>query len=69
MVDLTRNEELILLSIWRLSDNAYGVAIRKNVMEITKKTLHYGSLYNTLDMLAKKGYVVTKTSDPVSVPT
>ncbi|MCP4728095.1 MAG: PadR family transcriptional regulator, partial [bacterium] len=57
MYDLSRNEELILLSIWRLKDDAYGVAIRRNVMEYTKRELHYGSLYNTLEILNRKGYV------------
>ncbi len=64
MEDLTKNEELILLSIWRLKDNAYGITIRKNVMEQTKRKLHYGSLYNTMYKLEKKGFVITENSDP-----
>ena len=64
MQELSKNEELILLSIWKLKDDAYGVTIRKSVMEITSKTLHYGSLYNTLDLLARKGLVVSKKSEP-----
>ena len=64
MHNLTQNEELILLSIMKLEDNAYGVTIRKNVMKITKRTLHYGSLYNTLDLLVKKGPVIAKRSEP-----
>jgi DNA-binding PadR family transcriptional regulator len=64
---LSKNEELILLAIWRLKDNAYGVTIRSKVMEITRRTLHYGSLYNTLDLLMKKKLVTIKESQPQSV--
>lgn len=67
MEDLTRNEELILLSIWRLADNAYGISIRKNVMDITGRKLHYGSLYNMLYKMVRKGLVTTENSGPESV--
>jgi len=66
MHNLTQNEELILLSILKLKDDAYGVPIRRNVMQITEKTLHYGSLYNTLDHMVKKGLVITKRSEPLA---
>lgn len=66
MVGLTRNEELILLSIWKLRDDAYGVTIRENFREITGKTLNYGSLYNTLYLLLRKGLVISQESDPLS---
>jgi DNA-binding PadR family transcriptional regulator len=66
MVDLTRNEELILLSIWKLKQNAYGVTIRANIKTITGKSLNYGSLYNTLYRLAQRGFVTTNESAPLS---
>ena len=47
MQELTRNEELILLSIWKLEDGAYGVTIRDNFRRITGRTLNYGSLYSS----------------------
>lgn len=62
--NLSKNEELIMLSIWRLEDIAYGSSIRNNVMKITQGTLHYGSMYNTLELLEKKGYVKTTESEP-----
>lgn len=67
MFELSKNEEMILLAIWKLKDNAYGVTIRAKVMEATRKTLHYGSLYNTLDLLMKKKLVTIKESQPLSV--
>ncbi|MGD8535034.1 MAG: helix-turn-helix transcriptional regulator [Candidatus Aminicenantes bacterium] len=66
MYELTRNEELVLLSIWRLKDNAYGVTIRENFKQITGKTLNYGSLYNTLYLLVRRGLVESRESEPLS---
>ena len=65
--DLSRNEELILLAIWRLGEEAYGVTIRRRVMEITRRPLHYGSLYNTLDLLIRKDLVGVEISAPRAV--
>ena len=64
MVDLTKNEELILLSISKLNGNAYIVTIRKNLTEVTGKTFNYGSLCNTLSSLARKGLIISKNSAP-----
>ncbi len=66
MARLSRNEEIILLSIWKLDDNAYGVTIRKSFMEMTRQILHYGSLYNTLELLTRKGFVTCRESRPES---
>jgi DNA-binding PadR family transcriptional regulator len=66
MQELTRNEELILLSIWKLEDSAYGVTIRENFRRITGRTLNYGSLYNTLYLLVRKGLVAQQESEPLS---
>ncbi|MCP4728282.1 MAG: hypothetical protein GY863_24815 [bacterium] len=67
MRELTKHEELILLSIWRLKDNAYGVTIRKKILEITEKTINYGSLCNTLYLLVRRGFIIPGDSDPESV--
>lgn len=66
MQELTKNEELILLSIWKLADRAYGVTIRENFRYITGKNLNYGSLYNTLYQLVRKGLIKPEESQPLS---
>lgn len=66
MYELTKNEELILLCIWKLENNAYGVTIRLSFRRITGKTLNYGSLYNTLYLLVRRGFVEFKESEPLS---
>ena len=61
---LTRNEEIFLIAIWKLKNNAYGVTIREDVIKMTGREIVYGTLYNSLDKLVKKGYVSTLKSDP-----
>ena len=43
------------------------ITIRKQVMQITNSELHYGSLYNTLDLLIRKGYVINQESEPEAI--
>ncbi len=64
MKELTVAEEIILTAILRLEDNAYGVAIRKKVAEVTQKEFIYGTLYNLLDQLVRKGYVSKSRGAP-----
>ena len=60
---LTRAEELILLAIWRLKDNAYCVPIHRYVTEITGEKWSLGSIYMPLDRLVKKGYLESYLSE------
>jgi DNA-binding PadR family transcriptional regulator len=57
MKELTVLEQIILVSIVNLSDEAYGVVIRKKIREMTGKNLMYGTLYNALDQLLRKKYI------------
>jgi len=65
MKELTLLEQMILAAIISLEENAYGVSIRKKVEKLTGKRLMYGTLYNALDQLLRKGYV-TKTKGTTS---
>lgn len=38
---ITRLEEAILVAIWRLKNNAYGVTINKQVSESLKKNIQW----------------------------
>jgi PadR family transcriptional regulator PadR len=55
--ELTKIEEILMLAIWRLKDDAYGVKIRKHVSQIIGKDFTYGNLYSALHQLSKKKYV------------
>jgi DNA-binding PadR family transcriptional regulator len=54
---ITRLEEAILIAIWRLKDNAYGVSINREVSRSLKKKYSLGALYFSLDQLLRKDYV------------
>ena len=54
---LTKLEELILLSVWRLKENAYGTTIFRHIQSVTEKKLSLGGVYFPLDRLTKQGYL------------
>lgn len=64
MKELTKIEEILLLAIWRLKEDAYGVKIRQYVSQIIGKEFTYGNLYSALSQLAKKKYVTKNLGDP-----
>ncbi|MGD9346601.1 MAG: helix-turn-helix transcriptional regulator [Candidatus Aminicenantes bacterium] len=61
---LTLNEEIILIAVCHLGGSAYGVAIRDKVTELTDKEIVYGTLYNSLEYLIRKGFVRSAKGDP-----
>ncbi len=64
---LTRSEEILLLAVWRLQDEAYGVTIRDQVADVTGKKLSFGALFVSLDRLIRKGHLKSSMSDPLPV--
>jgi len=63
MADLTKHEEILLISTLHLKENAYGVYIRRHIKETTGKQLNYGTLYRMLDQLVKKGFLERKEGE------
>jgi PadR family transcriptional regulator PadR len=61
---LTILEQIILASIITLKGDAYGVSIRKKAGDLSGKSIMYGSLYNILDQLHRKGYVTRVKRKP-----
>jgi PadR family transcriptional regulator PadR len=61
---LSRIEEIILLAIWRLGDEAYGMAIREEVIKATGKKWLLGAIYGPLGRLQKNAYVTTVKGAP-----
>jgi DNA-binding PadR family transcriptional regulator len=57
-------EQIVLLAILRLGEEAYGVPIRLDIEQRTGRSLTVGALYRTLDRLEDKGYVASAFSDP-----
>jgi len=54
---LSKPEELVLLAIWRLKENAYCVPIREQIIQITGKKWSFGSIYIPLNRLEEKGLI------------
>ncbi len=57
-------EHIVLLGLLRLSDQAYGVTVRKEIEARTGREVSIGAIYATLDRLEAKGYVKSRLSDP-----
>lgn len=61
---LTRTEEIIMLTILKLEDNAYGVSIREQIFDDTGDRLSFASIYQPLDKLARIAYVRKRKGEP-----
>ena len=61
---LTKSEDILLLAIHHLKNNAYGVTIRKQVKQLTGEEMTYGTLYSSLDQLVRKDYVDKIEGEP-----
>lgn len=57
-------EQLILLAVLRLGDDAYGVTIRGELRDRAGRAVTPGALYTTLERLEAKGLVVSRMGDP-----
>lgn len=63
---LTRSEELVLLAIWKLKEEAYGIPIQEAVSKWTGTDWAIGAIYKPLKQLTHKGYVLKHTSEPTN---
>ena len=57
-------ELVVLLALLRLSDQAYGVTVRREIEKRTGRDVSIGAVYATLDRLQSKGYVRSRLADP-----
>jgi DNA-binding PadR family transcriptional regulator len=57
-------EQLVLLALLRLGDEAYGVSIRDELCARTGRDVSPGAVYTTLDRLERKGFVVHRLGPP-----
>ena len=63
-VNLGEFEQLILLAILRLRDNAYGVTIRAELADRAGRTVAPGALYTALERLETKALITSRMSEP-----
>ena len=67
MNELTKLEEIVLITIWNLGDDAYGVNVKKKVHELTGKEYFYNTLYTTFDRLIRKAFIIKDFGEPTPV--
>jgi PadR family transcriptional regulator PadR len=63
---LSRAEEILLLSVYKLKGNAYGVTVRDQVYRDIGRHWSFGVIYKTLKKMKTKGYVKKISSDPIA---
>jgi PadR family transcriptional regulator PadR len=60
-------ELTVLLAVARLGDDAYGLAVRRDVSARTRRDYSIGAVYTTLQRLEDKGLLRSRTTDPLPV--
>ena len=56
-------EQIVLLAVLRLGENAYGVPIRQEILECTDRMPTPGALYTVLERLQGKGMVTSRMGE------
>lgn len=61
-------EELVLLAVCGLRDEAYAVPVQQEIEESGSRSASMGSIYATLDRLEKKGLLTSRMGVPSGKP-
>jgi PadR family transcriptional regulator PadR len=56
-------EQLVLIALLRLGDEAYGMAVRREIEARANRDVSIGAVYATLDRLEDKGLVRSRLGD------
>jgi PadR family transcriptional regulator PadR len=56
-------EQLVLLALMRLGNDAYGMEVREEIEKRTGRDVSYGAVYTTLDRLERKGLVIYRMGE------
>src|SRR5579864_2390919 len=57
-------ELMVLLAVVRLGEDAYGVPISRELLNLAGREVALGSIYAALDRLHQKGFVTSLLGDP-----
>ena len=58
-------EQIVLLAIVRVGDEAYAITIREEIVARTGRNVARGALYTALERLEGKGCLDSRMSDPL----
>jgi PadR family transcriptional regulator PadR len=56
-------EQMILLAVLRLGDDAYGVGIREEIRDRTGRSVSAGGIYTILARMEEQGLVTSRLSE------
>jgi DNA-binding PadR family transcriptional regulator len=57
-------EQVVMLALARLKDQAYGMAIRQEIADQTGRDVSIGSVYSALDRMEAKGFISSSLGNP-----
>jgi PadR family transcriptional regulator, regulatory protein PadR len=60
-------EQVLILAILRVGEDAYGVPIRDEIRRCTGRDVTLGAIYKTLGRLSEKGFVTARSGAPTPV--
>jgi DNA-binding PadR family transcriptional regulator len=58
-------EQIVLIAVLRLGENAYAIPIRDEIEQRTGRSVARGALYTALERLETKGCLRSSMSDPL----
>ncbi len=61
---LSRSEELVLLVVWNLQDEASCLPIQRRLRQTTGRNWSLGSIFDPLDRLEKKKFLESRLTGP-----
>ena len=56
-------EHIVLLTLIRLGEDAYGMSVRAKIHELIGRDISIGAIYTTLDRLQDKGFVKSRKGE------
>ncbi len=59
-------EHIVLLTVLRLGDGAYGAMVRAEIESVTERSPSIGAVHATLERLEKKGLVSSWIGEPTA---
>src|SRR5262245_30804441 len=57
-------EQLVMLAVMRLDDDAYGTSIREELKERAGREVSPGAIFTTLERLESRGMVTSRYGEP-----
>jgi len=61
---LSRSEELVLLAVWNLENEASCLPIQQKLREVTGQSWSLGSIFDPLDRLERKRLLESRLTEP-----